>query len=178
MTADVQAKSATVLPTPTTTSYTNELPFVFWQASLSLFGQAVAQATTAQFTLTNTLKDTFTLNGTHNLQFLSPVARVIECKTDVVFTSLDDPTWGYWTLMSNQANNTQASGAFLFSVTQPSGAGAWTFSVPSCYIKSYSDAVKIDDVIISAIVLDGALNVTTGVTVSATLISPSVCVAY
>lgn len=177
-TFDIQSKSSSVLASPTAVSYTNEMPYVFAEAAVSLFGNAVNHATTAELTLSNTLKDTYTLNQSHNLQFLSPVARMVEVKTDVVFYNFDDPSWGFWTLMNNQATGSQAAGAFSLSFTHPANKGAWTFNVPTCYIKTYSDGIKIDDIIVSSLALDGALNVSTGVTINATLVSPSVYVAY
>jgi hypothetical protein len=176
--ADVMAKSATVMTTPTTPVLNNEMPYQFAECAVSLFGNAVNQASTAELTLSNTLKDTYTMNSSHNLNFLSPVARVVNLKSDIVFTSLDDPTWGYFTLMQNQALSTQAAGAFNLSITHPNNAGAWTFTCPTCYIKSYSDSIKIDDIIISSVAMDAALNVSTNVTMTASLVSPSVYLAY
>jgi hypothetical protein len=169
---DMIAKHVGVLPTPSAISIVNEDPFVFAEASLSLFGQTVAQAETVQLDIENGLKDTYTMNQSHDLQFLTPVTRHIAVKSDVVFTSLDDATWGYFNQMVNQN-----VGAFAFSLTHPNNGGTWTFNLPAIQIKTYSDAVPFDDIIKSTLNLEASYDFTTSKTISATLVN-SVYLAY
>jgi hypothetical protein len=164
LSADLMAKHAAVLDSPSAISVVNENPFVFAETTLSLNSQAVAQATSADLTIENGLKDTYTFNGSHELQFLTPLTRTISFKADLVFTSLDDATWGYWT---------QMVGGTTFAVslgfTHPATGGSVSFTMPSARIKTYTDAVKIDDVILSTITFDIGLNLTTLQTISATV---------
>lgn len=164
--ADMMAKHAAVLDTPSSIAITNEMPFVFAEASLNLNSQAVAQATSADLSIENGLKDTYTFNGSHELQFLTPLTRTISLKSDLVFTSLDDATWGYYTQMVNGVDFSTT-----LALTHPASAGSVSFTMPKARIKSYSDAVKIDDVILSTITFDIFLNLTTLQTISASIVN-------
>lgn len=165
-TVDLMAKSSAVLVTPTAIAVTNESPFVFAEATVSLFSQSVTQATNAQITIENGLKDTYTLNSSHNLQFLTPVTLKVSGKIDVVFTSFDDATWGYWTLM--QGNN-PTEGALSLTLTHPSSAGTIVLNLPRARIRSYGDAVKLEDVVMTTLNFDAFLNLTTLQTITATV---------
>jgi hypothetical protein len=166
LSADMMAKHAAVLDTPSSIAITNEMPFVFAEASLNLNSQAVAQATSADLSIENGLKDTYTFNGSHELQFLTPLTRTISFKSDLVFTSLDDATWGYYTQMVGGTDFSATLG-----LTHPASAGSVSFTMPKARIKSYSDAVKIDDVILSTISFDVYLNLTTLQTISASIVN-------
>lgn len=162
--ADMIAKHVGVLSTPSTISIVNENPFVFAEGTLSLFGQTVAQAENVSIDIENGLKDTFTMNQSHDLQFLTPATRHISAKTDVVFTSFDDATWGYFNAMV-----AGTKGAFQFTLAHPNNGGTWTFNLPQVQIKTYSDAVPMDDVIKTTLNLEASLQLSTMTTISATL---------
>lgn len=164
--ADLMAKHAAVLDSPSAISVVNESPYVFAETTLSLNSTAVAQATSADLTIENGLKDTFTFNSSHELQFLTPLTRTVSFKADLVFTSLDDATWGYWTQMTN---GTPFSIALAF--THPASGGTVSFTMPNARIKTYTDAVKIDDIILSTITFDVGLNLSTLQTISATVVN-------
>lgn len=165
---DLMAKSATVLDTPTAITVTNELPFVFAEATASIFGQAVTQCTQAEVDIENGLKDTYTFNASHNLQFLTPVSLKVSAKADLVFTSLDDVTWGYWTQMVNGTE-----GAFSLQLAHPTNGGSFTFNMSRVRIRTSTDAVKLEDVIVSTLQFDAFLNFTSLTTVSATVANSS-----
>ncbi|MFF4403586.1 phage tail tube protein [Streptomyces sp. NPDC001404] len=166
VTADLQAKHAGVLTTPSSISAINEAPYVFAETTLTLNSQAVAQATSADLTIENGLKDTYTFNSSHELAFLTPLTRTISFKADLVFTSLDDPTWGYWTQMGSGTDF-----SITLALTHPSSAGTVAFTMPKARIKTYSDAVKLDDVILSTLTFDVFLNLTTLQTISASVVN-------
>lgn len=173
LSVDLMAKAAAVLSTPTAIAVTNENPYVFAECTASIFSQAVTQATAIDFSIENGLKDTYTFNSSHNLQFLTPLTLKSSCKIDLVFTSLDDATWGYWTQMVNQTE-----GALTFSLTHPASAGTVTITMPRNRIRTSTDAVKMDDVIITSLQFDAFLNFTTLQSITATVVSPSAYVAY
>jgi hypothetical protein len=164
--ADLIAKHAAVLDSPSAIAVTNELPYTFAETTLSLNATAVAQATSADLTVENGLKDTYTFNSSHELQFLTPLTRTVSFKADLVFTSLDDATWGYWTQMT-----TGTSFSVALGFTHAEGGGAVSFAMPLAKIKTYTDAVKIDDVIMSTISFDIYLNLPTLQTISATVVN-------
>ena len=109
MGVSVVSKAVNILDTPSSPiSVTNESPFVFAEATLGLFGDSVvAQVTNVSFDIENGLKPTYTFNGSHDLQFLTPVTRKITGQIEVVFDSLDDPDWGYYAKMQEQVQGSQ-----------------------------------------------------------------------
>lgn len=165
---DFRSKHAQVLATPSTISVTDESPYVFAETSLWLSGTQAIQATTANLTLENGLKDTYTYNGSHDLQFLTPVTRAASFKTDVVFTSLDDPTWGYWTQMTSTPST---NFPVMLTFAHPGTGGTISFYLPKGRLKSYSDAVKLEDIVISTLTFDMALDLATLTTITCTIIN-------
>jgi hypothetical protein len=165
---DLMAQAANILDTPSTPNVLSESPFVYAETTLSAFGQNILQATSADMEIENGLKDTFTLNQSHNLQFLTPLTRLVTCKTDVVFTSLDDPTWGYWSQMV-----AGQEGPLNLTFAHPSNGGSVTFNCPRARIKTNSDALKMSDVVLTTLEFDAFLSLTSLTTISATIVSPT-----
>lgn len=166
MKADVVAKSSVVQATPTALSYVDESPYVFAETTVSLWGNAVAQASSVELTIENGLKDTFTFNSSHNLQFLTPVTLKVSGKADLVFYSLDDTDWGWWTKAGNKTE-----GAVQVAFTHPSSAGAVTFNLPRAVIRTTGDAVKMEDIILTTVNFDAYLKLSTLQTVGATVVN-------
>lgn len=165
---DFRSKHAQVLATPSAIVVTDESPYVFAETTLSLSSTAVIQATTASLSVENGLKDTYTYNSSHDLQFLTPVTRMVTFKTDVVFTSLDDPTWGYWTQMtSTPSTNFPVQLGF----THPTSGGAIYFNMPKGRLKTYSDAIKMDDIVISTLTIDLGLQLSNLTTITANIVN-------
>jgi hypothetical protein len=164
VTADFMAKHAAVLATPTPISLTSESGYYFAECTFKLNGQTVAQATDVGLTIDNGLKDTFTLNGSHELGFLTPAALKLSGKATVVFHNLDDVTWGYWNLMQSLTD------MGTFDLKFSSGANDnIEFTCPRTRISKYTDAIKSGDVITSALTFEMALDLATMTTISATM---------
>ena len=180
-TAGLMAKTYTVLDNPTAISVINELPFVFAEATLSLnFGYGssvqVSQVSNVNLDIENGLKPTYTFNNTHDLQFLTPVTRKISGQIDVVFTSLDDSTWGYFNLMQNQVQ-----GSLSLTFTHPTGSVpnpnpspgySITISLPAVNFSKYADALKLEDVVMTTLDFEAAYNIggTPPQTIAATIV--------
>lgn len=162
---DMVAKSVAVLATPTAISITNETPFVFAEATVSLFGNTVLQASTFSIDIDNGLKSTYTMNATHNLNFLTPVTRHVSGKIDVVFTSLDDAAWGYFNLMT-----AGTTGALTLALVHPTTGGSVMFYMPKVLLKMVPDSVKFEDVIMTSLEYEVFLNLATLQTISATVV--------
>lgn len=171
---DWRSKHSQVLATPSAITVTDESPFVFAETTLSLSNTAVIQATNSALTIENGLKDTYTFNGSHDLQFLTPVTRMVTFKCDVVFTSLDDPNWGYWTQMT-----TTPSTNFPVQLTfaHPTTGGFISFYMPKGRLKTYTDAIKMEDIVISTLTIDLGLQLSNLLTIQAT-IANSAYLAY
>jgi hypothetical protein len=165
MTSSVIAKTYNILDNPSAVSVINELPYVFAEANLTLnFGYGspvqVAQVSNISMDIENGLKPTYTFNNSHDLQFLTPVTRHISGQFDVVFTSLDDVTWGYFNIMENQVQ-----GSLSLTFTHPTGtvpnpnpsAGySLTITLPAVNLSKYADSLKLDDVVMTTLNYEAA----------------------
>jgi hypothetical protein len=145
-TASVISKSVNILTSPSAISVTNEMPFVFSEAQLTVFGNVVVQASNITIDIDNGLKPTYTFNNSRDLEFLTPVTRKISGQFDVVFDSLNDSAWGYFNLM-----NTEVQGALVIALTHPGTAGSLTITLPQINISKYADSVKLEDVIMTTL---------------------------
>lgn len=151
--ASVIAQHANVLDSASISgpvSVTNESPFVFAEATLNFFGDTVAQVTSVSIDLENGLKPTYTFNNSHDLQFLTPVTRKVSGQMEVVFTSLDDSDWGYYSRMQ-----TQAYAPLSIALTHPGivagGAESLVIYLPKVRLIKYGDGIKMEDVILSSL---------------------------
>ena len=88
-TADMIAQSVSVTNAPTTVVLVNESPYVFAEFNLVLGSYSLYQATNFQLDIENNLKETYTFNGSRNLQFLTPTQLKVSGSFDVVFDTLN-----------------------------------------------------------------------------------------
>ena len=165
LSADMVAQSAAVLATPTAVSVVNEMPYVFAEGTLSLFGQTVAQANGFTMDIDNKLISTYTFNQSHNLQYLTPGMIEVAGKIDLVWQSFDDATWGYFTQQLSAGH-----GALSFTLAHPASAGTVTFTCPNVYIKQVTEDPKPEDIVMSSLNYTAFLNLATGNTISATIL--------
>lgn len=163
---DVMGVAAAVLDTPNTVTVVDEEPWVFAECTATIGGTAVTQTTGVDWSIENGLKDTYTFSGSHGPKFLTPVTLAVSTKVDTVFQSLDDATWGYWTQMVNGTDATLA-----VALAHPASAGTVTLSMPKNRIRTSTDAVKMDDVIISTLQYDAYLKLSTLQTITATVVN-------
>lgn len=166
MTADMMAQSVTTLNTPTAVTVADEAPFVFAEASVSIFGQARAEASNVGISVENGLKETYTY-GNHGPAFLTPVSVKANGTIDLVFSSLNDPTYGDFSRMQNGT-----LGALAFTLQHPSSGGSITINMPQIVLSKYANDLKAEDVIMSSMSyeasrpLTGTSQYTIGATVS------------
>lgn len=147
MTADMMGQSVAVLPTPTAVTVTNEMPFVFAEASVTLATQARADVTNVQIDIENGVKETYTYSGNHGPSFLTPVTLTVSGTFDVVWSSLNDPTYGDFSTMENGT-----LGALQVAFTHPGVNGySVTLSMPQVALSKYANDVKLEDVVMSSI---------------------------
>lgn len=146
MTADMMACAVAVLDTPTQESVVNELPYVFTEAGVTLAGSARADASNVTVSIDNALKATYTYSGQHGPSYLTPVTLHTSGGFDVVWSSLDDSTYGDFTRMQNGT-----LGSLYFSLTHPANAGTITIVQPQVALTKYGNDVKAEDVVMSTI---------------------------
>lgn len=173
-TASLVSKSATVLDTPSSPiSVVNESPFVFAEAELSVFGNTnLIQVTSVSIDIENGLKPTYTFNGSHDLQFLTPLTRKVTGQIQVVFDSLDDTDWGYYTKLMN---GTQ--GSLNVSFTHPSGQ-AMTITLPQINLSKYADDIKMDNVVMSTLDFEASYDLATATASIGATVTNLVSTAY
>jgi Phage tail tube protein len=174
MSADMMGQSIAVLNSPTAITVANELPFVFSEASLTVFGSARNDVTNTTVSIENGIKDTYTYSGQHGPSFLTPVSLHTSGTIDVVFDSLTDSTYGDWTRMSNGT-----LGAYSFTLAHPASAGTITINQPQIALSKYGSDVKVDGVVMSSLSYEASRPLTGGsqYSISATVVN-NVYVAY
>lgn len=174
ITADLMGQSVTTMNTPTAISIANEMPFVFSEAALTLYGGARADVSNVGISIENGIKESYTYSGAHGPSFLTPVTLHVMGSVDVVWSSLTDSTYGDF----NRAHN-QTLGALVFSLTHPSSAGTITINLPQIAVSKFAGAIKMEDVITAALSFEGSRPQTGGsqYTISATVVN-SVYTAY
>jgi hypothetical protein len=158
ITADLSGQSVAILTSPTAISVTNELPWVFSEASLSLGSHARADVTNVTLDIDNGLKETYTYSGNHGPSFITPVSLHVSGTVDVVWTSLNDGTYGDFTTLLNQT-----LGALSLAFTHP-GMGGYsiTFTVPQVALSKYANDIKFDDVVMSSLSFEASRPLTGG----------------
>ncbi len=165
ITADLETQSWAILATPTAVTIANELPFVFAEAQLTVFGTVVTQVTNIQLDIDNAVKGTYTFAQSHQPSFLTPVTRKVTGTFDVAFDSLNDATYGYFSMMM-----AQTQGSLSFKLAHPTAPGySVTFTLPQINLSKYADDVKMEDIVISSIQFEASLDLATGVTVQAVI---------
>lgn len=158
MSADMSGQSVAILTSPTAITVTNELPWVFSEASLTLGGNARADVTNVELEIDNGLKETWTYSANHGPSFITPVALHVSGKIDVVWSSLNDGTYGDFTTYKNLT-----AGALALAFTHPGGGGySAAFSCPQVTLAKYGNDVKFDDVILASYTFEASRPLTGG----------------
>jgi hypothetical protein len=135
-----------VLDSPTAIILDQSPPWVFAEASLNVFGDSsVVNMSTFKANFDNGIKDVWTLNGTHELQFLVPASFKASGTMTAVWTSFDDADWGYF----NKALSA-TQGVLTASFTHPSNnKESLVLSFPQVNFTKYKDDLKTKDVVMS-----------------------------
>jgi hypothetical protein len=144
MTIDLMGRSVLVLDSPSAISVTNELPFVFTEATLNFYGNLRPETSNVNIVIENGVKETYTFSGNHGPSFLTPVTLHVNGSVDVVWDSLDDATYGDFNRMANQT-----LGALGFTLQHPTLSSTITFVCPQIALSKYANDVKMTDPIMS-----------------------------
>jgi len=171
MTADLTGRSAAILSSPTAVSVSNEIPFVFAEATLTMFGNARAYCANVQIDIDNGLKETYTYSGSHGPSYITPVTLHVSGTLDVVWSSLNDATYGDYTSMVNGT-----LGSLVVTVVHAT-VGTVTITLPQIVLNKYANDVKISDVIMSTLTFEATKSFSSGYTIQAVVIN-NVSTAY
>jgi hypothetical protein len=174
ITADMMGQSVAILTSPTAVSVANELPYVFTEASLSIFGGTRNDVSNVTVSVENGVKDTYTYSGQHGPSFLTPVSVHAMGTIDVVWSSLNDSTYGDFTHMTSGT-----LGALGFTLAHSGGGGSITINLPQITLAKFGSDVKFDDVVRSSLTYEASrpLSGSSQYTVGATVVN-SVYLAY
>jgi hypothetical protein len=147
MSAEMQGQSVAILTSPTAVSVTNELPFVFAEASVSLATHARADITNVTVDIDNGVKATYVYGSSHGPGYLTPVTVAVSGTFDVVFSSLNDSTYGDFSTME-----AGTLGALSVAFAHPGGtAYSVALSMPQVALTKVGEDLKLEDVVMSTI---------------------------
>jgi hypothetical protein len=174
ITADLMGRSVAVLTTPSAISVTNELPFVFTEATLNFYNSLRADTSNVNIVIENGVKETYTFSGQHGPSFLTPVTLHVNGSVDVVWSSLNDSTYGDFNRL-----DAQTLGALGFQLQHPTLSSTINFVCPQIAVTKFNNDVKISDTIMSAMSFEATRPLTGGAqyTIQAT-VSNSVYIPY
>lgn len=173
ITSDVEGRAVAVMDTPTAVNVTNEIPFVFAEAAVTMFSHARAEATSVQIDIDNGLKSTYTFSGQHGPNFLTPVTLHVSGQANFVWDSLDDSTYGDFVSMQNGT-----LGALQVVFAHPVAAnGSVTVNLPQIVLSKYANDLKMTDVVMSSINFEALLSISSGYTIQA-IVANSQSTAY
>lgn len=174
VTADMMAQSVAVLTSPTPISVANESPFVFTEASVSFYGTNRYESGNAVVSIDNGIKETYTYSGNHGPSFLTPTTLHVSGTLDMVWSSLNDSTYGDFNRMLNQT-----LGALTVSLAHPASAGTVTLTMPQIALSKYGNDLKSDAVVMSSLTWEASRPLTgsSQFTVQATIVN-NVYLAY
>jgi hypothetical protein len=170
---DMVGQSVAILTSPTAVSVTNELPFVFAEGTVTLFGQARVDVSSIKIDIDNGIKTTYTFDQEHGPGFITPCTLHVSGTVTVVWSSLNNGTYGDYTTMINET-----LGSLSFVMTHPGGTGAsLTITCPQVVYSKYTPDIKMQDVVMSNLTFEATKSLSSGYTVQAILLN-SVSTGY
>lgn len=177
VTADVVGQSIATLTTPTAVSITTaDVPFVFPEVSLSLLGNAIVTPTQFSLSWDNQIKSTWTAAQSHNVTYLTPMARKVNGQVTVVWNSLNDATYGWLAKMPVGAGSA-TQGTLVCTIAHAgSPSRSVAFTLNSVQLAKLTDDIKMNDVIMTQ--LDYEANYVIGSSLGQAVVLNSVATAY
>jgi hypothetical protein len=146
VTADMMGQSVLTMNTPTPVTVVPELPFVFAEANLTMFGSARSDCGNVTVSIENGLKETYTYSGQHGPSFITPVTLHVSGSIDVVWSSFTDATYGDF----NRAHN-GTLGVLYFSLVHPASGGTISITLPQIVLNKFVANVKMEDVVMGTL---------------------------
>lgn len=151
MSLDISGQSVAILGSPTGINIVDEMPYVFAEANLSIYGTLRTEASNISVSVDNGLKETYTYSGQHGPSFITPLTIHTSGALDVVFDSLNDATYGDFSRMANGT-----LGALDFTLVHPANGGTIDIQMPQIALSKYANDLKIDDVVMSTLTYEAS----------------------
>lgn len=166
MSMEMIGRSVAVLDSPTAVTVANEMPFVFAEANLNVFGTLRTEVSNTTVSIENGMKETYTYSNFHGPSFITPVTLHTSGSIDLVFDSLDDATYGDFEKMANGT-----LGAYQFKLVHPDGSAVITVNQPQIVLNKFANDLKVEDVIMSTLTYEASrpLSGATQYTIQATV---------
>jgi hypothetical protein len=172
-TADGIGQSGTIIGTPAGVTIVNELPFVFAEATLTLFGNVRAEVGSVTITIENGIKETYTFSNNHGPSFITPVTLKVSGQIDLVWSSLNNATYGDYSSMVNGT-----LGALSLGLAHPVAVnGSVTVNCPQVVLAKFTNDLKISDVVMSTLSFEASKPLPSGSSINA-VITNGVSTAY
>lgn len=144
LSVEMTGRSVLPLNTPTAVTVVDEMPFVFAEANLNVFGTLRTEVSNTTVSINNGLKETYTYSNFHGPSFITPVTLHTNGAIDLVFSSLNDATYGDFNRMANGT-----LGQLQFSLIHPASGGTITVFLPQIVLDKYANDIKMEDVVMS-----------------------------
>ena len=141
---ELMGQSVTVLNNPTAVSVSTDVPFVFAEANLTMFGSLRTDVSNVSVQIENGVKETYTYSNFHGPSFLTPVTLHVSGAIDLVWSSFNDSTYGDF----NRAHN-QTVGSLQFTLVHPASGGTIAINLPQIVLSKFAQDIKMEDVILS-----------------------------
>lgn len=170
-TADLIPKTSQSQASPDAVSVTNEAPFVFAEATITLFGTVIQVPNSIELDIENGVKPTYTLSQSHDPSYVTAMARAISGKINPVFTSVSgDATYSYY---QQYFTNSPMTGSLSLALAHPSNGGSVTITLSAVDFKKLTDDIKLEDVVMSPLEFDAKANLSASpiTTISATVVN-------
>lgn len=152
---DIVAQSFAILNSPSAVTLVDETPFVFAEFILNWNGFQISEATNFSMEIDNGVKASYTFNGSHEAQFITPTHIRVSGSFDVVWDSLNDAQRGYF----NQAVTLQTQAALSFTLTHPASGGSVQFTLPRVHLTKPVIDPKMSEVIMQTVAFEAFKNV-------------------
>jgi len=169
VTVDFMGKTVATMTTPTAVTVVNESPFVFAEGTVTLLGSVDATVQSATITIENTVKETYT-GGSHTPAYLTPVARHVHGQMTVVFTSLNDATYGYFQSIP-VGGGTAEQGTVVLALAHPASGGSVTITLNKVQLSKYADDLKFGDVALVTLDFEASYDLSASKTLSAVVLN-------
>lgn len=152
-TADVIAKTYAINDSPAFINVIDESPLEWVGLTTTYNNLTVSQANNLTFDLDNGVVEDYTFNQQHTVEFLTPAKLIANGTFDVIYNSLDDPEWGFF----SQILSNQISTGLSFNFTGPNGS-AFEVIMDKVNLSTYKDAVKEGETIKTTLGFEAALS--------------------
>lgn len=164
-TADIMAKAWTYLTSPTAISIvSNDAPFVFSEASLTLNATTIYETYNVNLTIDNKVAETWT--NMANPQFITAQGLMVSGTFDAVFGSINDATIGFL----NQVMTGVATAPLTLTLQHPAG-NSIVLTCPTVQFNTDNVQIKPDTLITETIAFEAFYSLSSLATITGTVVN-------